>query len=685
MGIAEVSTLTVAGGVAVLKIDFPPVNALGHAVRVALYDGVEAAIANPEVAALVILCSGRTFFAGADIGEFGKPVVAPDLNDLFRLMENSPRLLIAAIHGAALGGGCELALACDYRVAMASAKLGLPEVTLGLVPGAGGTQRLPRLAGVALALDLMTSGRSLDAVAAYERGLIDELVTEGALEKAAGLFARKLIANSAPRRRVRDLKPDLDVEATTVLLNEFRKRNRRLFTGFKAPDYILRAIEAAASLPFDAGLAREKELFDELLASGESAAQRYIFFAERTAAKVPWLIANPPILPVQSVAVIGAGTMGRGIATAFLNAGLAVTLIDCERAAVDNGAEGIRKTLNGMVDKGRLTPADAKQRNLLFQTGLDIRLAATADLVIEAVYENLDLKKSVFRQIDAVAKPNAILASNTSFLDMEAIAAATDRPRQVVGLHFFAPANIMRLLEVVRCRETSDSVAATAMTLGRKLGKIAVLSGVCHGFIANRMMTPRGEAADRLILEGPLPTDVDRVMTDYGFPMGPFAMLDLVGLDVIGWDRDSSTGRTVQEVLCESGRCGQKKGGGYYDYDERRRPVPSPAAEEAIRHVAAKTGVPQVSYTSAQMLERLLYPVVNEGAKILEEGIALRASDIDVALVAGYGWPVYTGGPMFWADAIGLDRIVESLQQRQVAVSPLLLRLAGARQRFTER
>jgi len=685
--IHSVSSLAVEDGIAILRIDSPPVNALGLAVRRALLDGLHEAVADPQVKAIVISCAGRTFFAGADISEFGKPIEQPDLNVLFEVIERSTKPVVAAIHGTALGGGFELALACHYRVAVPGAKVGLPEVSLGLIPGAGGTQRTPRLAGVEMALKLIVGGRPIGAGAAKAAGLIDALVEEGAVEPGAVAYARPLVAGHAPLKRVRDLPVDVDGAAARRIIDAYVADNARLFKGVKAPSLIVQAIEAAATLDFDAGLAREAELFEAAMATVESGAQRHIFFAERAAAKVPGLAAGVAPLPVASVAVIGAGTMGSGIATAFLNIGLPVTLVDRDAAAVERGAAGIGRILRGMAEKGRLSAAEAERRLALLASSDDLASAvADVDLVIEAVFEDLALKKQVFTQLDAAAKPGAILASNTSFLDLDAIAAATSRPESVVGLHFFAPANVMRLLEVVHGKATSDAVIATAMALGRKLGKVAVLSGVCDGFIANRVMNPRVEAAEALILEGPMPWDIDRVMTDYGFPMGVFQMLDLVGLDVIGWDRDNSAGRTVQEVLCEAGRWGQKRGAGYYDYDEKRRPSASPESERVIRDFASCRETPPRAFTDAEFIERLLYPVVNEGAKVLEEGIALRASDIDVALVTGYGWPVHTGGPMFWADHVGLPKIVAALDRSigADAVSPLLRRLAESGGRFTQ-
>lgn len=676
---AGISSYVVQDAIAVLAINSPPVNTLGYDVRVALDEGVRRAVADPEARAFIIRCDGRTFFAGADIGELDGELRSPNLNEIFAVIEASPKPVIAAIHGTALGGGLELALSCHYRLALSSAKVGLPEVSLGLLPGAGGTQRTPRIAGVEAALDLIVGGRPVGAAKALKLGLVDKVV-DGDLPEEAIAYARSLLDEGAPLRRICDMDTDLDAAAASAAIEAYRQANARAFKGFKAPGNIVKAIEAAAALPFDAGMKREFELFEELVASNESGAQRHLFFAERTAAKIPGLRKDASPVDVKTVTVIGAGTMGSGIATAFLNTGLPVTLVDRDSAAVERGASGIRKTISALAAKGRISEAEAERRSGLLSVNTDLATAvAAADLVIEAVFEEIELKKQIFGQIDAAAKPGAILASNTSFLDLNVIADATSRPEHVIGLHFFAPANIMRLLEVVRGARTADEVIATGMALGRRLGKVAVLSGVCDGFIANRVMQPRMTCAEALVLEGPTPAQIDRVMNDYGFPMGPFQMIDLVGLDVIGWDRENSAGRTVQEIMCEMGRWGQKKDGGYYDYDEKRRATPSAMAEKVIRDFASRNGVAQREFSDAEIVERLLYPVVNEGAKVLEEGIALRASDIDVALGTGYGWPVWTGGPMFWADSVGLARIVGKLDEMlgADAVSPLLRRLAA--------
>jgi 3-hydroxyacyl-CoA dehydrogenase len=660
------------GEIGILTIDSPPLNVLSSPVRTQLYDGLATLLADASVKAVVIACAGRTFCAGADITEFNKPFVEPVLKTLFERMDAAEKPIVAAIHGTALGGGVELALACHYRIALAAAKLGLPEVKLGLLPGAGGTQRGTRLIGVARALDLIVGGQPLSAGDALAAGLIDAIVEGPDLIAVATDFARRLVAEHAPVRRTRDIAARETPEEASAIIDAYRSRQAGLFRGFKAPTHIARAIHAATELPFDNGLDQEWELFEELMGSTESAAQRHLFFAERAAAKIPVAKDAKP-RPIASVAVIGAGTMGSGIALAFLNAGLAVTVIDVNASGLERGRTHIERTITQAAAKGRITQGGAQKQLANLTTADTLDAAANADLVVEAIFERLDLKQDVFRTLDAITRRGAILASNTSFLDLDAIAAVTKRPEDVVGLHFFAPANIMRLLEVVRGHQTADDVLVTAMALGRRLGKVAILSGVCDGFIANRAMARRTESADRLILNGPMPWEIDAALVDFGFPMGSFQMFDLVGLDVIGWDRNASAGRTVQEVLCEAGHWGQKSGQGYYVYDDLRRSSPSPFAEEVICDFAGKRGLPARQYDNAEIVQMLLDPVVNEGAKLLEEGIALRASDIDLALVTGYAWPVYTGGPMFWGSAVGLDAIVKRLETRCAAGEPIIV------------
>lgn len=654
------ATLVVEEGVAVVTIDNPPVNALGAPLRRALFDRLEEAFADTDAQAVVLICAGRTFIAGAEISELGKPAALPTFFDLFDLIEDGPKPIIAAIHGTALGGGFEFALVCHYRVAAQSARVGLPEVTLGILPGAGGTQRVPRLAGAAAALDILTSGRHVRAPEALDLGLVDAVVPDQALRAAAIDFAQDVICKGAPRPRIRD-RTGAMADARPALFTEFRKANAQRFRGLKAPEAIVSLIEAAASLPFDEGMAREHAAFETLVASTESAALRYNFFAERETVRVPDISADIRPIDIRTVGIIGAGTMGSGIAINFLNAGLPVTLVETSAAALDRGIANIRRVYDANAKKGRLTSDQVDERMRLLAPTIDIGSVAAADLVIEAVFESLDVKKDIFARLDRIVRPDAILASNTSFLDLDAIAAATRDPERVVGLHFFSPANVMRLLEVVRGTRTAKPVVATAMALARRIGKVPVLSRTCPGFIANRLLAPRGAQADALALEGTPIAMIDRALFDYGFAMGHFQMMDLVGLDVIG---RGSGERTAMGDLVAAGRLGQKQNGGYYDYDAARRPTPSPLADRIIADVAQARGIAHAPTLDAEaLLGRLLYPVVNEGARILEEGIALRASDVDVAAVLGYNWPAYTGGPMFWAGSIGLDRVVAGLRQ----------------------
>ena len=685
---SDVLSLSVENGIGVIAVNSPPVNALGAAVRQGLHQGFSEFAADDAVRAIVLICEGRTFFAGADITEFGRPPAEPGLRDLLGLIESSRKPVVAAIHGAALGGGLETALVCHYRIAARSAQIGLPEVNLGLLPGAGGTQRLPRLVGVEAALDLMLAGRAIGAAEALKLGVIDAISEEGRLREDAVDLARKLVTEGYPLLRVRDRNDKIEAaRGRPEIFAEVRRHHARAFRGFKAPENIIKAVEAAVDLSFDEGMQQEYTLFCELEPSIESQAQRYAFFAERETARIPDVPSSTPTLPVKSVGVIGAGTMGAGIAMNFLNVGLPVVVVETSQQALDRGVANIRKNYEGSARKGRLTPEQVEGRMSLITPTLSLEALAGADLVIEAVFEEMGIKKEIFGKLDAIAKPGAILASNTSFLDLNEIASSTARPASVVGLHFFSPANVMKLLEVVRGSATSKEVLATAMRLAKTIGKVPVVSRVCHGFIANRLMNQRMVQADALVLEGPTPADIDRVMYDYGFAMGAFQMLDLVGLDVIG--RGESE-RSVRGDLVRMGRLGQKQGGGYYDYDDQRRSAPSAAAEGVIADFARFKGIANAGAQSdEEILCRLLYPVVNEGAKLLEEGIALRASDIDMAAILGYNWPIYTGGPMFWADTIGLKAIVEKLLQYQStygdAFRPagLLVRKAAQGESFT--
>jgi 3-hydroxyacyl-CoA dehydrogenase len=548
---AEPVRMAVEDGLAVVTIANPPVNALSAAVRAGLAQSIRDAAANADVTAIVIAAAGKTFIAGADITEFGKPPKGVPLNEVNAILEACPKPVVAAIHGTALGGGLELALSCHYRVAVPSAKLGLPEVKLGLVPGAGGTQRLPRLVGVERALEVIAFGEPMKAAEAASHGLVDAVVGEGSLKADAVAFADKLIADAAPLKKVRDRADKLS--ADPAVFAAFRKANARKFRGFEAPEACIQCVEAAVSMPFDEGLKFERDTIMRLMVGTQSLAQRYVFFAERQAAKIPDVPEGTPTRTIAKVGIIGAGTMGGGIAMNFVNVGIPVTIVETKQEALDRGLSVIRKNYENTARRGRLSMADVETRMGRFTPTLDLSALADCDLIIEAVFENMEIKKEVFGRLDAIAKPGAILATNTSYLDIDQIAATTKRPEDVIGMHFFSPANVMRLLEVVRGEKTAKDVVATAMGLAKAIGKVGVLVGVCHGFVGNRMLAQRQREANKLILEGAMPWDVDRVLYDFGLPMGPFAMSDLAGLD-IGWSRETSKGETPREILCEMDR-----------------------------------------------------------------------------------------------------------------------------------
>jgi 3-hydroxyacyl-CoA dehydrogenase len=661
--INAVTDLTREGDIAVLTINSPPVNALSADVRSGLRDGAQQAAADPAVKAIVLICAGRTFIAGADIAEFGKPPKGASVPEIQNALENNSKPIIAAVHGTALGGGFEVALTCHYRVAVPSAKFGLPEIKLGLIPGAGGTQRLPRLSGVENALNIILSGTPFDARQALEWGVIDTVVDEGKLRDGAMAFARKVIDTQMPLSKIRDRNDKIEAaRGKPEIFEKIRKDNARKFRGFEAWKSAMRAVQAAVDLPFDDGMKLERQLFLDLVPSEQSRAQRYVFFAERKVWKVADVPDDTPVLPMNKVGIIGAGTMGGGIAMNFLNVGIPVTIVETAQAALDRGLTTIRRNYENTAKKGRLTQADVETRMGLLRPDLNLDALSDCDLIIEAVFENMEIKKEVFGKLDKVAKPGSILASNTSYLNIDEIAAVTSRPDHVLGMHFFSPANVMRLLEVVRGAKTAKPVIATVMQLARKIGKIAALVGVCHGFVGNRMLAQRQREAQKLILEGAMPWDVDRVIYDFGLPMGPFAMSDLAGLD-IGWSKETSKSSTIREILCEMDRRGQKTGGGFYDYDEARNAKPSPVVEKIILDFAARKGINRRSISDDEILERCIYPMINEGAKILDEGMAQRASDIDIVWINGYGWPVYRGGPMFYADLIGPDKVLGKLKE----------------------
>ena len=666
--------------VALLRIDNPPVNALSHHVRQGLLDGMTQA-EESDATSIVVICDGRTFIAGADITEFSGPPQPPSLQSAQDAMENCSKPVVAAVHGTALGGGLEVALCAHYRVGISSSQYGLPEVKLGLLPGAGGTQRLPRITGASRALEMMTSGDPISADEALACGLIDEIVDD--LESGAIAFARRAVLDDLPLLRIRDRSDKLE-DTPESLFSDFRTSIAKRTRGFLAPEYNIRCVEAAVELDFDAGLEREQELFRDLMKGTQSKAQQYYFFAERAALKIPGLAKDTPTVDVTHCGVLGAGTMGGGIAMNFANTGIAVTIVEKDEEALERGLAVVRSNYERTAARGGITSDDVETRMGLISGSTDLGDFANCDLVIEAVFEDMSLKKTVFEQLDGICKPGAVLASNTSALDVNEIAAATGRPESVIGMHFFSPANVMKMLEVVRGDATSDTAIATAMGIGRSIGKTPVLCGVCHGFVGNRMLFMRGIEAEKMILEGAAPSQVDQVLFDFGFPMGPFAMSDLAGLD-IGWNEATSSGSTVRELLCESGRRGQKNGRGYYTYDPNTRAAtPDPEVEEMILAFGERQGIARREVSDQEILERCLYPMVNEGAKILAEGIAIRGSDVDVVWINGYGWPMYTGGPMFWADNIGLPEVSERIRHYSSTVggdhweiSPLIETLAS--------
>ena len=664
---SDAVSFTRDGEIGVITVANPPVNALSQPVRAGLKDAVQAGLADAGVKAMVLICDGATFIAGADIREFGKPLAAPSLVPVIDAMEASDKPIVAAIHGTALGGGLEVALGCHYRVAVPGARVGLPEVNLGLLPGAGGTQRLPRLVGVEKALDFIVQGTHVPAAEARRLGLLDELI-EGDLKTGAIAFARRVLAENRGVKRASAL-PVAPVAAD--FFANYEAGIARRLRGFKAPFNIIKAVQAAAELPFAAGMKREAELFQELMTSSESRAQRHVFFAEREVAKIPGLPKDTAQREIKTAAVIGAGTMGGGIAMNFANAGIPVTLLEINREALDRGIAVIRKNYEATASKGRLTTADVEKRMGQITPSTAYDDIKQADVVIEAVFENMDIKKEVFRTLDSVAKPGAILATNTSTLNVDEIASATKRPQDVIGMHFFSPANVMRLLENVRGKQTANDVIATVMNLSRRIGKIGALVGVCDGFVGNRMLHQRTREAMFLVEEGARPEQIDKVLYDFGFPMGPFAMADMAGLDVgykVRQERRKAGKIEPRESLwidriVEMGRHGQKTNAGIYRYADGRTPLPDPEIERLIAQCARDAGIAQRQISDQEILERCLYPMINEGAKILEEGIAARALDIDIIWINGYGFPAYRGGPMFWADEIGLKTVCEAYRK----------------------
>lgn len=660
--ISETVDLEIKDGMAIVSIDNPPVNALSASVRDGIHDAVRQADQDDSAQAILLICHGRTYIAGADIREFGKPPTGTRLFDVHDALESASKPTISAIHGTALGGGLETALFSHFRVAVPSAKLGLPEVKLGILPGAGGTQRMPRLVGVEKALEMMTSGTPIGAADALACGLVDAVVEdlwEGAMD-----FTKQVIAEGRPIVRVPELDAKLEAARSDPgLFDRFRESIARKTRGFDAPEAIIQCVEDAVSKPYSEGIEAERARFQVLVKGEKSIAQRYCFFAERQANKIPDLPKDTKKIPVQKVGVVGAGTMGGGISMNFLSGGFPVTIVEANQEALERGLSVIRKNYERTAKRGGITAADVEERMARLTPTLQLEDLADCDLVIEAVFENLEVKKGVFSKLDGIVKPSAILSTNTSALDVNEIAATTSRPEMVLGTHFFSPANIMRLCEVVRAEKTSKEVLATVMDLTKRIGKVPIVSGVCHGFIGNRMLFKRRDQCQKMIFDGALPWDVDRVIYDFGLPMGPFAMADLAGLDV-GWDPATSKGETLRDRLCEMNRRGQKTGAGYYNYDpDSRQKTPEPQVEAMILELSKEMGITRREFSDEEILQRALYPMINEGAKILEEGMSFRPSDIDVVWVNGYGWPTYRGGPMHYADAVGLPKVLATLQE----------------------
>lgn len=673
------------GDVALVVVDNPPVNALRQAVRAGLVEAFARARDDGAVSAVVLGCAGRTFVAGADITEFDKPLLEPGLSDVIAFLDAMNKPVVAALFGTPLGGGLELALGCHYRVADAKTRLGLPEIKLGLIPGAGGTQRLPRLAGMAKAMPMILSGDPIPAAEALKAGIVDG-IADGDVMQAAIAFARR-IAAKRPLPRARDKNVALDGDFNS-LSAPFVKRAR----GLDAPLAAIEALRGALELPIDEGLKRERESFMRLRGGDQSKAQRHIFFAEREAAKVADLPKGVKPREIKQAAVIGAGTMGGGIAMCFANAGIPVAVVETGVDALSRGIEKIAAAYGSSVARGSMTGDEKQKRMARIEGATDIAAVANADIVIEAVFEEMDVKRSVFEKLRAAAKPDAILATNTSYLDVEAIAAAGGRPASTLGLHFFSPANVMRLIEIVRTKGVSHEVLASAISLARRIGKIPVVVGVCHGFVGNRMLRVRSIEAERLLLEGALPAQVDAAMTEFGFPMGPFATSDLAGLDISWRMRKAEGARAdIADALCEAGRFGQKTMKGFYRYEPgSREPKPDADVAALIEKASARLGISRRVIENGEIVERLLFPMINEGARILEEGIAARPGDIDVIWVYGYGFPAWRGGPMFYADHIGLADVRDRLASFATATgnerhqpAPLLARLASEGRGFS--
>jgi 3-hydroxyacyl-CoA dehydrogenase len=691
----DASQYAVRDGIAVITLNNPPVNGLSNALRSGIMEALKGAEADPAAKAVVIIGSAKAFSGGADIREFNAPRLKPDLPDVNDQQDAMGKPLIAAIGGFALGGGLELALACHYRIAAPKAQLGLPEVKLGILPGSGGTQRLPRVIPMAEAVTMMTTGNPITSERAKDLGLVDEIV-QGDLLEAALAFARRVVGKALPRIRDRKAKLEGDPRA---FFAQVREQVAKESKGYPAPLLIVECAEAAATRPFDEGRKLERANFDKLVSGAESKALRHMFFAERQTSKIADVPDDTPVREINTAAVIGAGTMGGGIAMNFANAGIPVTIVDTTQEALDRGLNTIKKNYSATVAKGRLEQPDMDKRVRLIRGSTDLGDIAGADIVIEAVFERMDVKQALFRKLGGIVKQGAILATNTSTLDVDQIAASTSRAPDVIGTHFFSPANVMRLLEVVRGRRTAKDVLATTMKLGKRLKKVPVVSGVCDGFIGNRMLEKYGQQSLFLVDEGASPQQVDRALQNWGMAMGPFAMYDMAGND-IGWEirkrrykeRPAFVYSRIADRVCELGRFGQKTGKGFYRYEpSSRKPIPDPEVDSIINSYRAEIGIKPRTIPDEEIVERCIYALVNEGAYILEEGIALRASDIDMVYLTGYGFPPFRGGPMFYADTVGLPKVLAAIERFQTGYqggqwkpAPLLTRLARDARRFNQ-
>jgi len=695
---SDAASYSVRDDIAVITLNNPPVNGLGHALRRGIMDGLRKAESDAAVKAAVIIGSAKAFSGGADIREFNTPksFLKPSLPEINEAQDAMKKPLVAAIGGFAMGGGLELALGCHYRVAAPGSQLALPEVKLGILPGSGGTQRLPRLIPVAEAVKMMTTGNPIPAEKGKALGLVDE-IAQGDLLDGAIAYAKKLVAEGKGPRRIRDLNAKLEGDPKKFF-EGVRAEVAKASRGYPAPLEIVACAEAAVTKPFDEGRKEERTRFEKLVETTESKALRHMFFAERQSSKIPDVPADTKTREVIKAAIIGAGTMGGGIAMCFVNVGIPVTLIETKQEALERGIATIKKNYANTVSKGRLRQEDMDQRVAMIGTALDIAAAKDADIVIEAVFERMDVKQDIFRKLDAVMKPGAILATNTSTLDVDAIAAVTKRAQDVIGTHFFSPANVMRLLEVVRGKQTAKDVLATTMKLGKTIKKVPVVSGVCDGFIGNRMVEKYGQQSLFLLDEGCTPQQVDAAAQQWGLAMGPFTMGDMAGLD-IGWEirkrryqeRPNFLYSKVGDRVCEQGRYGQKSGKGWYRYEPgNRKPIPDPEVDKIVDAYRKEIGVKPRAIADEEIVDRLIYALVNEAARILEEGIALRASDIDVVYLTGYGFPPYRGGPMFYADTVGLPKVLASIEKFQKGYmgevwkpAPLLVKLAKEGKRFT--